>query len=89
MLELEGTWEEILAHAPELVGRRVRLTVLDAAENGGPSWDDLTPAQQFARSIDEAEDLEKEMPLTPGGEETLRIIREGRAGAMWGYEPAE
>ncbi|NJO41699.1 MAG: hypothetical protein HC865_13970 [Cyanobacteria bacterium RU_5_0] len=24
----EGTWEEILRHAPELVGRRVRLTVL-------------------------------------------------------------
>jgi hypothetical protein len=25
---LEGTWEEILHYAPELVGRRVRLTVL-------------------------------------------------------------
>lgn len=25
---LEGTWEEILRYAPELVGRRVRLTVL-------------------------------------------------------------
>ncbi|NJR63442.1 MAG: hypothetical protein HC769_34495 [Cyanobacteria bacterium CRU_2_1] len=24
----EGTWEEILRHAPELIGRRVRLTVL-------------------------------------------------------------
>ncbi|NJN91444.1 MAG: hypothetical protein HC878_14470 [Leptolyngbyaceae cyanobacterium SL_5_14] len=24
----EGTWEEILRHAPELVGRRVRLIVL-------------------------------------------------------------
>ena len=24
----EGTWEEILRHAPELAGRRVRLTVL-------------------------------------------------------------
>ncbi len=28
--ELEGTWEEILKHDPELRGRRVRLTVLDA-----------------------------------------------------------
>lgn len=27
-LELEGTWEEIVAHAPELAGRRVRLIVL-------------------------------------------------------------
>ncbi len=28
VLELEGTWEEVAAHAPELAGRRVRLTVL-------------------------------------------------------------
>lgn len=27
-LELEGTWEEILTHADELAGRRVRVTVL-------------------------------------------------------------
>ncbi len=26
--ELEGTWEEILAHAPELAGRRLRVFVL-------------------------------------------------------------
>lgn len=25
---LEGTWEEILCHGPELAGQRVRLTVL-------------------------------------------------------------
>lgn len=28
-LELEGTWEEIVARAPDLKGRRVRLVVLD------------------------------------------------------------
>lgn len=28
LLEMEGTWEEIAARAPELAGRRVRLTVL-------------------------------------------------------------
>jgi hypothetical protein len=28
LLELEGTWEEIVAHAPALAGRRVRLTLL-------------------------------------------------------------
>jgi hypothetical protein len=26
---LEGTWEEVLQHADELSGKRVRLTVLD------------------------------------------------------------
>lgn len=30
-LELEGTWEEILAHAGELAGCRVRLTVLPSS----------------------------------------------------------
>lgn len=39
VLEIEGTWEEVAAHAPELAGRRVRLTVLPsqpAAEKSGP-----------------------------------------------------
>jgi len=31
--ELEGTWEEIAAHGPELSGRRVRLIVLPDEEN--------------------------------------------------------
>lgn len=31
----EGTWEEILLHAPELIGRRVRLTLL-SNENSKP-----------------------------------------------------
>jgi hypothetical protein len=30
--ELEGTWEEIQAHAAELAGRRVRVTVLPTPE---------------------------------------------------------
>ena len=30
--ELEGTWEEILAHAPELAGHRLKVTVLEALE---------------------------------------------------------
>lgn len=28
VLEIEGTWEEIVAHAEKLAGRRVRVTVL-------------------------------------------------------------
>ena len=30
-LELEGTWEEIVAHSAELAGRRVRLVILPDA----------------------------------------------------------
>jgi hypothetical protein len=30
---LEGTWEEVAAHAPELAGQRVRLVVLQSTPN--------------------------------------------------------
>ncbi len=30
--EFEGTWEEVLGHASELAGRRVRVTVFDETE---------------------------------------------------------
>ncbi|OCR01481.1 hypothetical protein BCD67_18460 [Oscillatoriales cyanobacterium USR001] len=32
LLELEGTWEEILTHASELAGHRVRVTVISDSE---------------------------------------------------------
>ena len=35
-LELEGTWEEVAAHAPELAGRRVHQTVLPVEETSHP-----------------------------------------------------
>lgn len=75
MLELEGTWEEILEHAPELAGRRVRVTVLPVPG-------------ELALLLEELEKLDKDMPFTPAGD-TVKIVREGRAGAMYGYEPAE
>jgi hypothetical protein len=45
-LELEGTWEEILAHSAELTGRRVRLTVLSDSTKAGPDKPPLSPANQ-------------------------------------------
>lgn len=27
--EIEGTWEEVLTHAPDLAGHRVKVTVVD------------------------------------------------------------
>lgn len=36
-IELEGTWEEIVAHATELAGRRVRVIILsDKPEPSSP-----------------------------------------------------
>jgi hypothetical protein len=86
MIELEGTWEEILAHAPELAGHKVRLTVLDVEANG--AGEEMTPAQRFAAAIRELEERDKEMPLAPVAD-SVAIVREGRAGAMYGYDPAE
>ncbi|MFO0956491.1 MAG: hypothetical protein U0800_03380 [Isosphaeraceae bacterium] len=34
---IEGTWEEIARMAPELAGRRVRVTVLDEPEGTHPA----------------------------------------------------
>jgi hypothetical protein len=31
----------------------------------------------------------KDMPVSGSTEDTLRIIREGRAGAIYGYEPTD
>ena len=45
--ELEGTWEEIMGHAEELAGKRVRLVVLPIEENS-PGQD---PEFSTARSL--------------------------------------
>jgi hypothetical protein len=60
-LELDGTWEEILAHAEDLAGRRVRLIVLpiEAAPTSAPP--ELPPTnQQMLELLDEL----KRTPLT-------------------------
>jgi hypothetical protein len=31
----------------------------------------------------------KDVPVSGSTEETLKIIREGRSGAMWGHEPTD
>ena len=49
---LEGTWEEIVQHASELAGHRVRLTVLDEAMNGSPT--NGTPTVPPGTSLAEA-----------------------------------
>jgi hypothetical protein len=41
----EGTWEEILRHAPEFVGQRVRLTLL--SDENSTSQDGTTLKQRL------------------------------------------
>jgi hypothetical protein len=55
---------------------------------GDTVTESMTLAERFAASLREAEELEKEMPLTPAAD-SVALVREARAGAMWGYEPQE
>ncbi len=52
VLELEGTWEEVAAHAPELRGQRVRLMVLPESTTA-PQKMSLRPAsgRSFLRHV--------------------------------------
>ena len=86
MREIEGTWEEIVARSAELAARRVRVTVLDGAENG--QGEEVTPAERFAAALRELEKDDADMPFTSPAN-SVELVREARSGAMWGYEPEE
>jgi len=85
--EMEGTWEEITAHAPELAGRRVRLTVLPAATRSDTS-PPREPNHLMLAAMEKADEIQRGMSTTPAGD-TLALIREARSGAMYDDEPAE
>ena len=76
----EGTWEDLAAHADEFEGKHLRLTVVE----------DKTPPLIQARLevLRQIDELRKDMPMTDGSD-SQRLLREARAGAMYGYEPTE
>lgn len=59
-LELEGTWEEIVAHSQELAGRQVRLIVLCEVPQTPPdkSYSTAESLLKYARTW-EGEDFEE------------------------------
>lgn len=50
-LELEGTWEEILTHSPELAGRRLRVTVLSEEPQPNSAETPQSPPPSTAQSL--------------------------------------
>ena len=78
---LEGTWEEIVRHADELAGQHVRVTVLTE----GPR---VAPNEGMLAALREIEEIQDDMPET-SGEDTQRLLRQARAGGMYGLEPTE
>jgi hypothetical protein len=79
---LEGTWEEVSQHAREFAGKRVRLTVLEEAEPAHPN-------EAMLSALRKVRERTREMPYSGSTEESVRMLREGRAGKMFGYDPTE
>jgi len=59
---IEGTWDEVLEHAHELAGHRLRVTVID--EVSGPSTR-LNPESSLAARQAWVEDLDKWVASLP------------------------
>ena len=78
----EGTWEEVAAHAEDFAGKHVRLTVVDET----PSKPE--PNYGMLEALRRAEEIQRGMRFTDGSD-TQRLLREARAGGMYGYEPTE
>ena len=77
---LEGTWEEITQHAPEFLGRRIRVTILPDEPR--------QPNQAMLEAMQKIAARNKDKPLT-SGEDTQQLLREARDGGMFGYESDE
>jgi hypothetical protein len=79
---IEGTWEEVSRHAGELAGKRVRVTVLEEAGTTPPN-------EQMLTALNKVRARAMEMPYSGSTEESLKILREGRAGKMFGNDLTE
>lgn len=80
---LEGTWEEITKHSKRFIGKQLRVTILDEESAAKPK-----PNEGMLEAIRKVKKRQKGMSET-GGESGVDIIRRGRAGEMFGYEPGE
>ncbi len=82
---LEGTWKEVSERAHDLPDEQpVRLTIL-TIEEALP----VRPNEAMLSALERSRERLKDMPVSGSTEETLKMIREARAGKMWGYEPTE
>ena len=80
---LEGTWEEITKHAKSLVGKKVRVTILE--DEPQPK---SKPNEGMLEALRKINERHKNMRET-GGESSVNIIRRARSGEMFGYESNE
>lgn len=83
---LEGTWEEIAAHADDFMGKR--LTVIVEAE---ATEDEMVipvvgpPNEGMLAALKEIEKSQNNRRRTFGN--GVEIVRQGRTGPLYGTEP--
>jgi hypothetical protein len=84
---LEGQWEEILArNDAQLAGRKVKITIEpDEAVSTVPAF---PPNEQALAMLYDLVKLQEGMRETDGSL-TDRLLREARAGGMYGLKPTE
>jgi len=78
----EGKWEDCMLHAAELAGKRVRITVLGGGDQPRPNEAMLTVLRR-------ARERAKAIPQGGSTEESLKLLRDGRGGKMFGYDSTE
>ncbi len=89
---LEGTWEEIAAHADEFVGLRLKVLVQEVAEadevpNIGPP--NLGPPNEAAlRMLQKLEERQQGRRYTSGAG-TQDLTRQARNGGRYGRESVD
>lgn len=79
---LEGTWEEIKRHEPELMGKKLRLIILPEEADPMP----IRPNELALAALREIAERQKDRPYTDGSD-TMRLLREARNGAMYDLDP--
>jgi hypothetical protein len=76
--QVEGTWEEILGHANEFRGKRLRVTVIGEKEAALPN-------EAMLASLREIAAIQSGMSPT-SGEDSESLLRKAREGGMYGID---
>lgn len=90
---LEGTWEEVVAHADELTGKHIKVIVVadvpETVEQPHVGPPNMGPPNEKALAVLAVLEERHQGRRETSGEDTQRMIREGRAGGMYGLEPVD
>ena len=86
---LEGTWEEIAAHAEEFTGRRLKVIV--EAEREIPPTPDIPvvgpPNEGMLAALHKIEKMQQGRRQTLG--DSVKTVRYGRSGPLYDVEPID